>query len=187
MKHILAAAVMAMMLLIPLPAAESRLEAYLSPNSVSFVDFPNARGIAGARSPIVSNNGIGAGMGWTQMEGAAIVGFGFDADLFAFRTDTDAGRFRMDASIYAKVGVAAGSRIQTSLMLCSGLKALLGDGKALIPALGVELQVLGAPSRNLAMGFRILADLTSVEGATQLTASETYSLSASLVLSWRLE
>lgn len=153
-------------------AAESRLEVGLSPVSIQYTVESN--GIS-----TLSDKGAGLSLCFSQREANAIIGFGVDVDVFAFDETLGSVAFDADTSLYAKVGLAFGRRIQTSVSLCSGFKYRPKE-KAVVPALGIEGKILAAPTRNLAFGFCSMLDLTTLEGR------EVWTLSNSVVLSWRI-
>lgn len=153
-------------------AAESRLEVGLSPISTQCT-------IGSDGVSMLSDKGAGLSFCFSQRESNAIVGFGIDVDVFAFDGASEAPAFDSDASVYAKVGLAFGRRIQTSVSLCSGFKSRPRE-KAFVPALGIEGKLLAAPTRNLAIGLCSMLDLTTLE------SKEVWTLSNSIVLSWRI-
>lgn len=153
-------------------AAESRLEVGLSPVSIQYT-------AASDGASTLSDKGVGLSFCFSQREANAIIGFGVDVDVFAFDETLGSVAFDADTSLYAKVGLAFGRRIQTSVSLCSGFKYRPKE-KAVVPALGIEGKILAAPTRNLAFGFCSMLDLTTLEGR------EVWTLSNSVVLSWRI-
>lgn len=153
-------------------AAESRLEVGLSPVSMQYT-------AASDGASTLSDKGSGLSFCFSQREANAIIGFGVDVDVFAFDEASGSVAFDADTALYAKVGLAFGRRIQTSVSLCSGFKSRPKE-KAFVPALGLEGKILAAPTRNLAFGLCSMLDLTTLEGR------DVWTLSNSVVLSWRM-
>ena len=137
-------------------AAESRLEVGLSPVSIQYTSTSDG-------ASTLSDKGAGLFFCFSQREANAIIGFGVDVDAFAFDEVAGSVAFDADTSLYAKVGLAFGRRIQTSVSLCSGFKYRPKE-TTVVPALGVEGKILAAPTRNLAFGFCSMLDLATLEG-----------------------
>ncbi len=96
MKKTLAILVLLLLLVFGLFARTDTYELSLSPNSIEYIDFPNAHEIEGAYASTSSKSGFGFGADWYQREGVCIAGWGVDIDMFLLPTYFLAGKNLFD-------------------------------------------------------------------------------------------
>lgn len=170
-----------------LEADYTNIEFSLSPNSIEYIDFPNAHEKEGAYASTSSKNGFGFGVELTQREGIKMLGWGVDVDMFILPTYTEYGRFRVDATLLAKVGLCFGKKTEVSLAIATGFKLIASEYAWFAPVLGAEAKVIAPIVDNFWIGFKVLGDFTAFFAKDELYDNDVSTFASYIVLSWRLK